>query len=419
MSIFALVDCNNFYASCERVFQPALNKKPVVVLSNNDGCVVARSNEAKALGIPMGALWHHYKELCETNNVAVFSSNYALYGDMSQRVMDCLSTFTPDVEVYSIDEAFLGLDSFGHRALIEYASQMRRTVRQWTGIPVSIGLGPTKTLAKVANHVAKKRTKTGVFDLCDRAAQDDILPTISVQDIWGIGSRWGARLNALGIQTAADLRDTKPQTIGKALNVVGERIVLELRGTACLSLETPEPKKQIMCSRSFGYGVTAKSELLEAVSSYAARAAEKLRFQDSRAGGVYVFLQTNRFRVQAPQYQGNRTYTFSHPTSDTREIIHAARQGIGSLYRSGFTYKKCGLMLLDISSAETHQPDLFAPVDYQQPEKLMNLVDRLNGRMGQNTLFFAAQGTKRRWRMRQNLRSPRYTSRWEELPQVT
>lgn len=419
MPLFALVDCNNFYVSCERVFQPALNERPVVVLSNNDGCIVARSDEAKALGIPMGAPMHRYQERLDKHNVAIFSSNYALYGDMSRRVMDCLSTFTPDIEVYSIDEAFLGLDGVKSRDWVDYAIQMRRIVRQWTGIPVSIGIGPTKTLAKIANRVAKKRTPSGIFDLCDRPTQDTILPTLAVQEVWGIGSRWSDRLQRRGIRTAADLRAAEPQVIRRTLNVVGERIVLELRGTACLGLETPEPKQQIMCSRSFGCRVTEQSALMEAISSYAARAAEKLRYQDSRAGGVYLFLKTNRFRPQEPQYQGSRTYTFTHPTCDTRAIIHAARQGIGSLYRPGYTYKKCGLMLLDLSSAATSQPEVFDPMDYHPPEKLMNLVDKLNGQMGRNTLFFAAQGTQRRWKMKQNQRSPRYTSRWEELLEVT
>ena len=418
MPVFALADCNNFYASCERVFQPSLHKRPIVVLSNNDGCIVARSNEAKALGIAMGAPWHQSKALCQKHNVAVFSSNYALYGDMSQRVMDCLSTFTPDLEVYSIDEAFLQLDSFRHLDLASYAGRMRRTVGQWTGIPVSIGIGPTKTLAKVANRVAKKRTKTGVFDLCDRATQNDILPTIEVEDIWGIGSRWAARLHKLGITTAADLRDAEPQIIRKTVNVVGERIVHELRGTACLGLEALQPKKQIMCSRSFGYRVTDKNELLEAAACYAARAAEKLRRQDSRAGAVYVFLRTNRFRPQEPQYQGSRTYTFARSTSDTREIIHAVRQGISALYRSGFSYHKCGVMLMDIAPASATQLNLLETSDYQRPDRLMQLVDQLNAQKGRNTVFFAAQGTKRSWRMRSEKRSLRYTTRWSELVQA-
>ena len=337
---------------------------------------------------------------------------------MSQRVMDCLATFTPDLEVYSIDEAFLQLDGFQHLDLTSYASRMRRTVGQWTGIPVSIGIGPTKTLAKVANRVAKKRTKKGVFDLCDRSTQDKILPTIEVRDIWGIGSRWAARLHKLGVKTAADLRDVEPQVIRTALNVVGERIVHELRGTACLGLEALQPKKQIMCSRSFGYRVTDKTELLEAAACYAARAAEKLRKQDSRAGAVYIFLRTNRFRPQEPQYQGSRTYTFTQLTSDTREIIHAVRQGIESLYRPGFQYHKCGVMLMDIAPASSTQLDLLETSDYQRPDRLMQLVDQLNAQKGRNTIFFAAQGTKRSWRMRSEKRSLRYTTRWSELVQA-
>ncbi|MEM9817195.1 MAG: Y-family DNA polymerase, partial [Cyanobacteria bacterium P01_D01_bin.6] len=243
MPIFALVDANNFYASCERVFNPALINRPICILSNNDGCIVARSNEAKALGIPMGAPWHQYKEVCARNHVAVFSSNYALYGDMSQRVMDCLATFTPDLEIYSIDEAFLQLDGFRYLDLSDYAVTIRRTVYQWTGIPVSVGLGPTKTLAKVANHIAKKRTKTGVFSLCDRATQAALLPTIELGDIWGIGRRWEQRLRVMGMATAADLRAANPKVIRQRFNVVAERIVHELNGVACLGLEDVAPRK--------------------------------------------------------------------------------------------------------------------------------------------------------------------------------
>lgn len=418
MPIFALVDCNNFYASCERVFNPALNHRPVVVLSNNDGCIVARSNEAKALGIPMGAPLHQYRVLCDKHQVAVFSSNYALYGDMSRRVMECLNTFTPDMEVYSIDEAFLQLDGFVHLDLTAYAATMRRRVYQWTGIPVSIGIGPTKTLAKIANHVAKKRTKTGVFSLLDSQVQQEVLPSIEVGDIWGIGSRWAKKLQGMAIHTADDLSQADPTMIRKALNVVGERIVHELQGTACLSLEAVQPRKNIMCSRSFGKLVTDRTELLEAISSHAARAAEKLRKQNSRAGGVSVFLKTNRFRANELQYYGGETYTFTCPSNDTREIIRAARKGIHALYRQGFRYHKCGVMLLDIAPADVSQPNLFHDSDYERRDQLMQLVDSLNANFGRNAVFFAAQGTKQNWQMRSDRRSHRFTTRWGELLQV-
>ena len=419
MPIFALVDCNNFYASCDRVFKPALENKPVCILSNNDGCIIARSNEAKALGLKMGDPWHKHKAFCQNHGVAVFSSNYALYGDMSRRVMLCLSKFTPDLEIYSIDEAFLQLDGFSYLNLEDYGVAMRRMVYGCTRIPVSVGLGPTKTLAKMANHIAKTRHKqgigNGVFDLCDRNVQHAVLPTIAVEDIWGVGRRWGARLQAIGIHTAAQLRDAEPKAMRQAFNVVMERIVYELRGTSCLGLEEIQAKKNIMSSRSFGRMVTDKSELLEAVSCYAARAAEKLRRQGSRANGLYVFLSTNRYRPDDPQYQNSVTCSFVLPTSNTEEIIGAARSGLSRLYRAGFRYHKCGVMLLDIAPASTVQADLFHVVDYARSDRLMQVVDRLNAQMGRGTVGFAAQGIKRSWQMKQELRSPRYTTRWEEV----
>ena len=422
MAVFALVDCNNFYASCERVFQPALENKPVCILSNNDGCIIARSNEAKALGIKMGDPWHKRKAFCQEHGVAVFSSNYTLYGDMSRRVMLCLQKFTPDVEVYSIDEAFLQLDGFEYLNLEEYGTTIRRTVYGCTRIPVCIGIGPTKTLAKVANHLAKARQKqgigSGVLDLCDRNVRNVVLPVIAVEDIWGVGRRWGKRLQAMGIHTAAQLRDAEPKAMRQVFSVVMERMVHELRGTSCLGLEDIQAKKNIMSSRSFGRMVTDKGELLEAVSSYAARAAEKLRRQGSRANGLYVFLQTNRYRPRHPQYQNSATCSFVLPTSDTGEIISAARSSINCLYRAGFQYHKCGVMLLDIAPASTVQGDLFHTVDYERSDRLMQVVDRLNARMGRGTVGFAARGIKRSWEMRQELRSPRYTTRWDELVQV-
>lgn len=420
MAIFALCDCNNFYASCERVFRPKLNNRPVAVLSNNDGCIIARSQEVKDLGIPMGAPWHTYKDLCAQHQVTVFSSNYALYGDMSQRVMDCLNGFTPEMEVYSIDEAFLQLDGFGHLDLDDYGQHMRRTVRQWTGIPIGVGIGPTKTLAKIANFVAKKRTTTGVFNLCDRSVQDDVLPTIPIDEIWGVGPRWAKKLQGIGLQTAADLRAADASAIHQVLNVTGERIVHELRGVACLELEEVQPKKNIMSSRSFGCMVTEKHLLLEAIADYAARAAVKLRKQGSRCGGLSVFLKTNRFQKHKPQYSNSCAWSFVVPTNDSREIIRAARSCLAALYRPGFQYHKCGVLLVDLAPETTEQGDLFVSTDHQQSDALMGLMDSLNTKMGRGTVAFAAQGLekgrqRKNWGMRQQRRSPRYTSRWGEL----
>ena len=323
MKVFALVDCNNFYASCERVFDPTLKRRAIVILSNNDGCIVARSNEAKALGIPMGGPLFEQKAIIKKHNVAVFSSNYQLYGDMSQRVMDSLRLYTPDMEVYSIDEAFLRLDHLQPRNLYEYCKAIREKVFQWTGIPVSIGIAPTKVLAKVANHVAKKQT--GIFDIRSQQAQDEILKTLNVDKIWGVAGRWAERLRLMGINKASELRDASPTIIRKHLSVVGERILRELRGQICIDLEEIQPRKSIMSSKSFGNLLTKKEPIAEALANYAARACEKLRKQNSQAQRVHVFVETNGFREIDRQYNNGFTYTLTTPTSDTRSIIEAAK----------------------------------------------------------------------------------------------
>ena len=298
--IYALVDCNNFYCSCERVFNPALEKKPMAVLSNNDGCIVARSNEIKALGIPMGAPMFQYKELLEKKRAIILSSNYQLYGDMSQRVMETLRQFTPSMEVYSIDEAFLRLEEFQRLDLIKYCLEIRKTVKQWTGIPVSIGIAPNKTLSKVANHIAKKHTKTGVFDIFKRSTQNEILANFPVGNIWGVGRQLSKKLNEMGINTALKLRDVDIVWARKHFTVVGERLVRELRGASCLELEEVIAKKNITSSKSFGKLVTDKKELMNAIANYTTKACHKLRLQNSKAQGLYVYLRTNPFRRQDP-----------------------------------------------------------------------------------------------------------------------
>ena len=327
MAVYALVDCNNFYASCERVFAPDLIGRPVVVLSNNDGCVIARSDEAKAVGIPMGAPLHDYQDMMKKNGVAIFSSNYALYGDMSARVMRSLHHFTPDVEVYSIDEAFLGLSGFDQATLPDHMRRLRRAVRQWTGIPVSVGIAPTKTLSKLANRIAKKYTSDGVYMMMDPELMPRILGDIEIEDIWGISKRWGARLRQLGIGNALQLRQASPRQIRQALSVIGERIVHELNVHSCLTIEEVQPKQSIMSSRSFGRMVSDLQSLEEAVASYTARAAEKLRRQSSRAGGIYIFIRTNRFRQSDPQYSNAVMIGFDDATSDTATLIRAAMEG--------------------------------------------------------------------------------------------
>ncbi len=418
MKVFALVDCNNFYASCERVFNPCLKNRPIVVLSNNDGCIVARSNEVKALNIPMGVPFFEQQALIKKHNVAVFSSNYQLYGDMSQRVMDSLRLFAPDMEVYSIDEAFLRLDHLQPRDLSDYCKTIRARVMQWTGIPVSIGIGPTKVLAKVANGVAKKQTDEGVFDIRSRKTQGKILKTLEVKKIWGIARRWAERLNRMGIKTAAELRDASPPIIRKHLSVVGERLVRELRGHSCIDLEDIQPRKNIMSSKSFGNLLTRKEPMAEALANYAARACEKLRKQNSRAQAVYVFIQTSEFAKIDKRYGNAFTCALTVPTSDTRLIIETAKFCLNRIYRPGYRYKKTGIMLLDLIPAALEQKHLFADSDPRTSDHLMDLVDRINRDHGPDTVFFGAQGVNREWKMRCGSRSPRYTTQWDELLRV-
>jgi len=419
MKVFALVDCNNFYASCERVFDPSLNKRPIVVLSNNDGCIVARSNEVKALDIPMGVPFFEHKAVIKKHNVAVFSSNYQLYGDMSQRVMASLRLFAPDMEVYSIDEAFLRLDYLPPRNLYEYCKTIRAKVMQWTGIPVSIGIGPSKVLAKVANRVAKKQTDDGVFDIRSQKTQDEILRTLDVEKIWGIAGRWADRLGRMGIEKASELRDANPTIIRKHLSVVGERLLRELKGHSCIDLEDIQPKKSIMSSKSFGTLLTKKEPIEEALANYAARACEKLRKQSSRAQAVHVFVQTNGFRETDRQYNNALTCTLTIPTSDTRVIIEAAKFCLSRIYKHGYRYKKVGVMLLNLIPASLEQKHLFVNFDHRPGDYLMAIVDRINKDHGPDTLFFGAQGVTREWKMRCGLRSPRYTTQWDELLMVS
>ena len=419
MSIFALVDCNNFYASCERVFNPSLLGKPIVVLSNNDGCVIARSNEAKELGIPMGAPYYQHKSFIQKNNVKVFSSNYRFYGDMSQRVMKSLSMMLPnqDVEVYSIDEAFLRLDGFVMRDLFDWALGVRNNVLQWTGIPTSIGIAPTKTLSKIANHVAKKQTQNGVFDLRDTDLQEYIMADLPVEELWGISRRWGKKLRSIGISTALQLKNTDPKFIQKKLSVVVERMVYELQGLSCLNLEKQVAKKSIMSSKSFGTLLKELEPIEQALSTYTVRACEKLRQQGSKAKGLQIFLQTNPFRVDQHQYRNSLKFEFDLPTSDTAIIIRVAKTLLRQIYKYGYYYHKCGIMLFNLVSEEYQQGHFFTSQDSSR-DSLMRSIDIINKSMGRETIFYAAQGVKQDWKMRRNHLSPRYTTNWEELAKV-
>jgi DNA polymerase V len=418
-SAFALVDCNNFYASCERLFNPTLAGQPIVVLSNNDGCVVARSNEAKALGIAMGVPEFQIRPLLRAHRVHVFSSNYRLYGDLSQRVMETLEQFSPDLEIYSIDEAFLSLTGFERRNLTDYGRAIRRTVKQWTGLPVSVGIAETKTLAKLANRVAKRTADTdGVFDLLACPDREALLDGVAVADVWGIGPNSARLLTQHGITTAWQLRQTDEHWIRKHMGVVGLRVVAELRGHSCLELEAcPAPKQGITCSRAFGRSVSTLAEMEEAVSSYVSRAAEKLRGEGLAATVLTVFIMTNAF-TDEPQYRNSVTCSLPVGTDTTSELIRVALRGLRTIYLDGYRYKKAGVMCTALVPAGQVQPDLFDRQDRPKSSRLMAALDAINDRWGAGTLAYASSGLMKAWQTQCHHRSPAYTTDWNELPVV-
>ena len=417
--VFALIDCNNFYVSCERVFNPSLIDKPVVVLSNNDGCIISRSNEAKLLNIPMGAPLHLYRNIIDANRVKVYSSNYPLYGDMSNRVMTSLMALNSELEIYSIDEAFLKINKQDNSNIEGDISKIRRNILMWTGIPVSIGLGPTKTLAKIANSMAKK-SENGIFNLDTEDKQNKILRNINVEDIWGISRRWGSKLRMIGIGNALDLRDASANKIRQYLGVVVQRIVYELRGISCLDLDKVLPKKNVMCSRSFGNPVNSKAIIKDFITEYAIRATEKVRQQNSRAQGIYTFLQTNRFRKEK-QYSSGIMLGLDSPSCDTSIIIKLALRAIDQIYQSGYSYHKAGIMMLDLIPSEIHQQDLFQNTNYLLSDQRMGVIDFLNNKYGSGTITHGKirQKDKSRWKSKSFYLSPRYTTQWDELPQVS
>lgn len=418
--MFALVDCNNFYVSCERLFLPALERAPVAVLSNNDGNVVARSNEVKSLGLEFGAPYHECLGFIEKHGMRVFSSNYVLYGDLSHRVMETLARFAPVMEIYSIDEAFLDLRGLPERGLEDWGARVRSTVRQWTGIPVSIGIAPTKTLAKLANRIAKRRfPDRGVFAITGREELGSLLDGVPVKDIWGIGPRYARLLNRHGVLTAREFRDLPDWWLKKNMTVTGLRTAWELRGLSCLELEElVPPRKGIVSSRSFGRPVESLDELREAVAGYVSRAAGKLRRQRSSAAFLGVFLATNPFK-EGPQYSNFTAVRLAVPTSYTPELIARARRCLEAIYRPGFRYKKAGVMLAEILDDDQATGDLFeAPGAARRKRSLAGTVDRINSRLGRGTVFYAAEGIGRTWSMRRSLLSPCYTTRWSDIPVV-
>lgn len=415
----ALVDCNNFYVSCERVFNPRLEGRPVVVLSNNDGCVIARSNEAKALGIGMGDPFFKVRPFIERHKVAYFSSNYPLYGDMSQRVMGALSNFTPQIELYSIDEAFLNLTGApAEGGLAEYGRRIQAAARQWTGIPVSVGIAPCKVLAKIANRLAKRTPALGgVLDLGELPDLRAVLSRVAVEDVWGIGSRLSLRLRKHGIHTAWDLSRAPDGWIGAQMGIVGLRLTRELRGIPCLPLELcPAPKKGIACSRSFRSPVEDLKSMREATAAFAARAAEKLRAQNSLAKSITVFLLTNPFNPRDRQYYNSVNVPFPVPSAGGGEVIGHALRGLEAIFRPGHRYKKAGVMIPEIVPGPMYQASFFDGLDRGRMARLDRVVDRVNARMGAGTLRYAATGIERPWSMRQAYRTPSYTTRWDHLP---
>jgi DNA polymerase V len=415
----ALVDCNNFYVSCERLFRPDLAGVPMVVLSNNDGCVVSRSNESKALGIKMGQPWFECKELAEEHGILAFSSNYELYADLSNRVMSTLSDFSPSQEVYSIDECFVDLTGIPKLREVSYA--MRQRVGLWVGLPVCVGIGPTKTLAKLANHVAKKHPRSrGVFNY--NALNDEqkakLLQQIRVEEVWGVGRKLSKRLSLHGVQTVLDLRKAHIPTLRAEFGVVMEKIQRELQEVACIKLEEVQPdKQQIISSRSFGSMVTELDVLKDALSTFVANACAKLRSQKSHAAVIQVFLQTNRFRKDLPQYMPSLAVPLPYPTNDSLEVNRWAAYLCERMFKPGYQYKKAGVMLSEISPVTHRQGDLLEPPTLTN-ERLMLALDTLNQRYGRGTVKVSTQGAFRDWEMRQERKSPNYTTCWDEVPVV-
>ncbi|HEI8900355.1 TPA: Y-family DNA polymerase [Klebsiella aerogenes] len=420
--MFALCDVNSFYASCETVFRPDLRGRPVVVLSNNDGCVISRSAEAKPF-VKMGEPYFKQKDIFRHHGVVCFSSNYELYADMSNRVMTTLEEMSPRCEKYSIDEVFCDLTGVRScRVLTEFGHELRATVRQRTHLTVGVGIAQTKTLAKLANHAAKRwqQQTGGVVDLSNAERQRKLMAALPVEEVWGVGRRIAKRLETMGIRTVLQLADTDIRFIRKHFNVVLERTVRELRGEPCLELEEFAPVKQeIICSRSFGHRITEYEEMRQAICSYASRAAEKLRQEHQYCRFISVFVKTSPFAPDERYYANNASVTLLTPTQDSRDIIAAATRCLDAIWQSGCRYQKAGVMLGDFYSQGVAQLNLFdenAP--RKNSQKLMEVLDRLNAEDGRGTLYFAGQGIQQPWQMKREMLSPRYTTRYSDLPTV-
>jgi len=417
--VFALVDCNNFYVSCERVFSPRFRERPVVVLSNNDGCIIARSGEAKKLGIKMGMPCFQARPLIEKHGVVALSSNYALYGDMSRRVMNILLRFSPEMEVYSIDEAFLNVSGLNWSKRRSLARELMDTVYRWTGIPVSIGMAETKTLAKLAVHFAKGSKKAaGIVDLVTSSYLEPALEMTSVRDVWGVGGRTATRLEKWGIGTARQLRDADGQWLRQKLGVNGRRLALELQGIACYGIEEePLIPKSVRCSRSFREPVADIAAMKEAIASYISRAAFKIRNHGLSAASLTVFLRTSRFG-SGDHYYNAATIELPVSSQSTRELLGYALKAVDGIFRPGYRYKKAGVLLHGLLPVSQVQPSMIDTIDRRREECLMSAVDGINNRLGNGIIRFAAEGLKQPWRLKADNLTPAYTTRWSDIPVV-
>ncbi|MDC0045193.1 Y-family DNA polymerase [Pelagibacteraceae bacterium] len=414
----ALIDCNNFYASCERIFNPKLIGKPIVVLSNNDGCIIARSKEAKKLGIKMGEPYFKAKNIIEKNKVEVFSSNYSLYGDISQRVMETLSSFSPEVEIYSIDEAFLGLNGFENYELKTYCNHIRQTINKWVGIPVSIGVGPTKTLSKIANNLAKKNSNyKGVCILENKIEIKKALQQTSVEDVWGIGRRLSIFLKKYNINTAHHFSEIDRGWVRKNMGVVGEKTYLELNGVSCLDLDLVPSDKQSCCvSRSFSQPIEKLFDLEESISTYGSRVSEKIREEGLVAESMSIFVLTNHFNRRERQYSNSIKLHLPFPTNNSIKIVKRSLEGIRKIYRPGYKYKKAGIILCGLSRQNVTKGLL--DYDREASNSIMQTIDKINNRYGGETIKIASEGIKKIWKMKRENISPCYTTRFDELVEV-
>jgi len=418
--MYALVDCNNFYCSCERVFQPNLEGRPVIVLSNNDGCAISRSDEAKRLGIAMAAPAYMMKELIDQHNITVFSSNYTLYADMSNRIMETLTDFVPKIEIYSIDEAFLDLQEMTHTDLSELAGRIRQTIRRNIGIPVSVGLAATKTLAKMANRYArKKQPETGVYWASDPARTEEMLQATAVGDIWGIGHQYALLLLRAGFKTAADLARAPDDWIQTHLSVVGLRILYELRGVPSIPWEGKKAARKNICtSRSFGTRIGDKAGLAEAIANHAAACASKLRSDKTCCRRLQIFIQTSPHKTDQPQYRRSIDLELERASNHTGEIIQRALQGLELIFKPGFQYKKCGVTVMDIVTESVLQTSFFDVSDQQKNATVMKTMDQINRDLGKDMLRTAAQGFERKYKLKAEYHSPHYTTRMDEILKI-